>query len=57
MATMAEQAGIDTILVGDSAETAMMGRPNTLVDHAKMRSPGYLDGIGHDHRGWVEPIL
>jgi 3-methyl-2-oxobutanoate hydroxymethyltransferase len=31
MATMAEQAGIDTILVGDSAEMVMMGRPNTLT--------------------------
>jgi len=30
MASLADQAGIDTILVGDSAEMVMMGRPNTL---------------------------
>jgi 3-methyl-2-oxobutanoate hydroxymethyltransferase len=30
MGSLVDQAGIDTILVGDSAEMVMMGRPNTL---------------------------
>jgi 3-methyl-2-oxobutanoate hydroxymethyltransferase len=31
MASLVDQAGIDTILIGDSAEMVMMGKPNTLA--------------------------
>jgi 3-methyl-2-oxobutanoate hydroxymethyltransferase len=48
MATMAEQAGIDTILVGDSAEMVMMGRPNTLtvsVEEMIYHCKGVMRGV------------
>jgi 3-methyl-2-oxobutanoate hydroxymethyltransferase len=48
MASLAEQAEIDTILVGDSAEMVMMGRPNTLsvtVEEMIYHCKGVMRGV------------
>jgi 3-methyl-2-oxobutanoate hydroxymethyltransferase len=48
MASLAEQAGVDTILVGDSAEMVMMGKQNTLsvsVEEMIYHCRGVMRGV------------